>query len=79
MTGEIVNLRKARKARDRAAREARAAENRIAFGRPRAERDALHARAELETRRLEGHRLADAPAQEEEAPPPAPGPGTGGR
>ncbi len=36
--GEVVNLRRARKARDRAAEEAQAAANRVAFGRTKAER-----------------------------------------
>ncbi len=57
MTAEIVNLRKARKARERAEREARAEENRTKHGRTRAERDMLRARSDLESRRLEGHRL----------------------
>lgn len=58
MTAEIVNLRKARKARDRSSREAEAAENRTKFGRSRAERDLIAAREALGSRRLEGHRLA---------------------
>ena len=36
--GEVVNLRRARKARDRAAGQAQAAANRTAFGRTGAER-----------------------------------------
>ncbi len=57
MTAEIVNLRKARKARDRSAREAEAAENRTKFGRTRAEREIAAARDDLAVRRLDGHRL----------------------
>ena len=38
--GEVVNLRRARKARDRAAGEAQSAANRAAFGRTKAERAA---------------------------------------
>ncbi|HRO50867.1 MAG TPA: DUF4169 family protein, partial [Hyphomicrobium sp.] len=38
MSAEIVNLRKARKMRDRAAKEQRATENRVKFGRTKAER-----------------------------------------
>ena len=48
---EIVNLRQARKARDRASREAEAAQNRLLFGRTKAERrlsDAERAKAERE-------------------------------
>ncbi len=57
MTAEIVNLRKARKARDRSAREAEAAENRTKFGRTRVERELAAARDDLAVRRLDGHRL----------------------
>lgn len=53
---EIVNLRRARKARDRAADEARAAGNRAKFGRPKADRDRMAAEAERAAARLEGHR-----------------------
>lgn len=41
---DIVNLRQARKRKEREAREARAAENRSAFGRPKAEREASEVR-----------------------------------
>lgn len=53
---EIVNLRRARKARSRAAREAEAAQNRIAFGRTKAEREAARVEEERARRSLEGHR-----------------------
>ena len=55
--GDVVNLRRVRKARDRAEKDERAARNRAAFGRTAAERDAS---AEERTRRLaalDGHRL----------------------
>jgi hypothetical protein len=55
--GEIINLRQARKARARADKEAKAAENRIAFGRTKAERQKAKAQEELGKRRHEGHRL----------------------
>jgi len=38
MTAEVVNLRRARKARDRTIAETQAAANRVAFGRTRAEK-----------------------------------------
>ncbi len=57
MTGEVVNLRKARKARQRAAREAVAAENRVRHGTPKGERRAEEARTDLALRRLDAHRL----------------------
>ncbi|AZO76437.1 MULTISPECIES: DUF4169 family protein [unclassified Bosea (in: a-proteobacteria)] len=58
---EIVNLRRARKARDRASAEAQAEQNRIAFGRTKAERRLTEAEKTLAERRLEGHRLSDDP------------------
>ncbi|WP_333794375.1 DUF4169 family protein [Hyphomicrobium sp.] len=60
MSGEIINLRKARKVRDRAAKEKRAEENRARFGRPKAERLKLEAETEIATRRLDAHRRSDA-------------------
>lgn len=70
MTGEIVNLRKARKARERAEAEARAAENRVRFGRSKAERKTVAENEDLAARRLEGHRRegdADPPETDGEA------------
>ena len=56
MSGEIVNLRRARKIKQREAKADAAAENRIRFGQSKAQR-ALTAEAEaLATRRFEGHR-----------------------
>ncbi len=54
---EIVNLRQARKAKKRREAEVQAAENRVRFGRPGAERKRDAAEKELEARRLDGHRL----------------------
>ncbi|MCC3245961.1 DUF4169 family protein [Methylocystis sp. WRRC1] len=54
--GEIVNLRRARKDRDRRFREDKAQENRIAFGRTKAERELTAAQKDLEAARLEAHR-----------------------
>jgi hypothetical protein len=53
---EIVNLRTARKRRDRAEKERRADENRILHGRTRAERDALAIERDRERTALDGHR-----------------------
>jgi hypothetical protein len=55
---EIVNLRRARKAKARTDREAQAAENRLRFGRPRAEREALEAEERLAAGHLAGHKLS---------------------
>jgi hypothetical protein len=56
MTGEIVNLRKARKARARAEAQIRAAENRVRFGRSKAERRTIAAEDDRAARSLDGHR-----------------------
>jgi hypothetical protein len=53
---DIVNLRQARKRKARAEKEAKAAENRVAFGRPKAERSVSQAQREIDLRRLDGHR-----------------------
>lgn len=56
---EIINLRRARKAKARAVAETQAAANRVAFGRTRAEKQAdATARARAE-RRLDGAALED--------------------
>ncbi|WOJ89696.1 DUF4169 family protein [Methylocapsa polymorpha] len=54
--GEIVNLRRARKAKARADSTNEAAANRTKFGRSRSERDAAQAAQTAEARRLDGHR-----------------------
>lgn len=56
---DIVNLRQARKRKERAAKEAQAEANRVAFGRTKEERHLGKARKDLEARRLEGHRLGE--------------------
>ncbi|MBL8587402.1 MAG: DUF4169 family protein [Methylobacteriaceae bacterium] len=57
MTGEVVNLRRARKAKARAAAERQAAENRALHGRTKLEKRASAAEAERAARRLDGHRI----------------------
>jgi hypothetical protein len=52
--GDIVNLRKARKDRARAAKADKAAENRVRFGRTRAEKAGDTAEATRVTRTLDG-------------------------
>lgn len=56
MSAEIVNLRKARKARDRAEKEKRAEENRAKFGRTKAERELESANKAIDLRRIEAHK-----------------------
>jgi hypothetical protein len=63
--GEVVNLRRARKERDKRAREAEADANRIAFGRTKAERTLSEAEAKLTRERLDGHRLETPPEPNE--------------
>ena len=53
---EIINLRRARKRKERAEKEAKAADNRLAFGRSKAERTLSEARKELAERRLDAHK-----------------------
>ena len=56
---EIVNLRRARKAKDRAEKSKDAEANRVAHGTPKALRDLAKARTELGAQRLENSRLHD--------------------
>ena len=56
-SNNIVNLRQARKRKARADKDARAEENRIRFGRRKAERDEQRHEADRETRRHDGHRI----------------------
>jgi hypothetical protein len=55
--GEIVNLRKARKAAGRRRDAARATENRFTHGRSKAERTLEEARADKVRRELDAHRI----------------------
>ena len=55
--GEIVNLRRARKGRERKRREAEAAKNRVLFGMTTDQRRRLTTERERRERGLEGHRL----------------------
>lgn len=56
MTAEIINLRRARKAKARQTAEAQAAENRVRFGRSKADREHAAREAELAERRIDGAR-----------------------
>ena len=57
--GEVVNLRRARKARARDDAAATAAANRAAHGRTRAEKDEVHADAARRDHMLDGAKLDD--------------------
>ncbi len=61
MTAEIINLRRARKARDRRQKDARAEENRALFGQTRHERDIQQIERDLSERRLDGAQRAPKP------------------
>lgn len=54
MTADIINLRKARKTKARQDAEKRAAENRVVYGRTKAEKLQASAAAEIERVRLDG-------------------------
>ena len=55
---EIINLRRARKQRARQDADEQAQQNRIAFGRTKAERQLTKAERDKAARSLDGHRLA---------------------
>ena len=57
---EIVNLKRARKHKDRATAKAGAAENRAAFGRTKAEKKLSRAEKDAAQRKLDGHKRDDA-------------------
>lgn len=54
---EIINLRRARKQKARQEAEAQAEQNRISFGRSKAERRLTEAERDKAARQLDGHRL----------------------
>lgn len=57
MTGDVVNLRARRKAKARAERGAKAAENRAMFGQSRTERQRAQIERDRARRHHDGHRL----------------------
>jgi hypothetical protein len=63
---DIINLRRARKAKTRADREAKAAENRVRHGRTKAAKAEAAGSAALEAARLDAHRRVR-PADDDEA------------
>jgi hypothetical protein len=58
---EIINFRKARKAKARSEKDATAAGNRAEFGRTKAEKQLGKAQKELTERTLDAHRRDDSP------------------
>ncbi|MFC5503686.1 MULTISPECIES: DUF4169 family protein [Hyphomicrobiales] len=61
---EIINLRRVRKQRARQEAEQQAQQNRITFGRTKAERSLTEAERDKAARTLDGHRLASPPDDE---------------
>jgi hypothetical protein len=59
MTAELINLRRARKAKQRAEEDLRAAANRARFGREKSAHEAQRAEAARAVRELEGKKLQD--------------------
>jgi len=55
--GEIVNLSRVRKTKARAEKETKAEANRIAFGLPKAEKQAARRERERQTQELDGKKL----------------------
>jgi hypothetical protein len=55
--GDLVNLRAARKRATRARHEEQAAQNRLRYGRTKAERELEVARSEKALRQLDAHRI----------------------
>jgi hypothetical protein len=56
LTGEIINLRLARKNKARADAEKQAEENRLKFGRSKAEKSLNAAKKDLTDKSLDGHK-----------------------
>ena len=55
--GEVINLNKARKARDKAEARRAAEANRLTFGRTKAERQTTQKERDRDTANLDGHKL----------------------
>lgn len=74
MTAEIINLRQVRKQREREARAAEAAENRVRFGRTRGERERDEVSEAQKKLLVDNHRLEPAaePAPDDGPNDPAP-------
>lgn len=59
MSGDVVNLNRLRKAKARDDRTKQAAENRVKFGRTKAEKQQAAAEEQLTAKRLDGLRRVD--------------------
>lgn len=56
MSADVINLRQARKRKQRAERDRQAEDNRIAFGRTKTEKSLTRATRELEISRIDAHK-----------------------
>ena len=56
---DIINLNKARKARNKGAKEEQAGQNRVSFGQKKSEKTATKAERLKQSRKLDEHRLDD--------------------
>jgi len=56
---EIINFKRAKKAKARAAAEEKAAANRVTHGTPKAARDLARTRREKDTGKVDAHKLDD--------------------
>jgi hypothetical protein len=65
--GDIVNLRRARKAKEKSSANQKAEENRRLFGQTLAEKNLRKTQALIEDRRFDGHLLVQGAAQEDPA------------
>lgn len=65
MSGDVVNLRQARKRKARAEKDAQAQRNRAEFGRTKAEKAVTSAEQARRERDLDGKHLPDAPQDQE--------------
>lgn len=61
---DIVNLRQARKAKAKQSKEAKAAANRVQFGRTKAEKTLSTAQKANRDKRLDGHKMTDTEGDE---------------
>jgi hypothetical protein len=56
---QVINLQKKRKAKARTDKEKKAAENRIKFGRTKAEKQTEKMKSEILSRHIDGHKIDD--------------------
>jgi Domain of unknown function (DUF4169) len=55
--GEIINLKRIKKQREKSIKETKAAENRTLYGQTKADKQKQRAETALEKKRLDGHKM----------------------